>query len=119
MTQAPPQRGLLFWSAFIGLAILTGFWAVFALASGAEEYGGGIYGLIRNSPNAIPWVVLIGVLVLAWRYPFVGGLIYVGAGVFTLLFFKTYQDAVTFVLITLPYLGLGAALAWAGRKGRG
>ena len=40
------------------LLFISIFWFVFALLSGAEEYGGGVKGIITNSPNALPWLLL-------------------------------------------------------------
>lgn len=38
---------------------------VFALVSGSESYGGGLIGIIKNSPNAFPWLLLFGLNYLA------------------------------------------------------
>ena len=43
------------------LIFVSSFWFVFALLSGAEQYGGGIKGVMMNSPNALPWLVFFGV----------------------------------------------------------
>ena len=42
---------------------------IFALISGSEAYGGGFSAIIKNSPNALPWLLYM-VLILAslkWR----------------------------------------------------
>ena len=46
---------------------------VFALVSGSESYGGGLIGIIKNSPNAFPWLLLFGLNYLAWKRELVGG----------------------------------------------
>lgn len=110
------NRGWLFWASFLGLCALTVFWAIFALLSGAEEAGGGLYGLIRNAPNAAPWIALIAVLVISYLFPVVGGVVFVTAGLLSLGFFETYRHITTFTLITLPYLVLGTFMILADRR---
>ena len=73
---------MLKWIARISFLILTLFWGVFALLSGTNEYGGGIGGLIKNSPNALPWIVLLGVNYIAWKKEIAGGVIILLIGLF-------------------------------------
>jgi len=54
------------------LVLVAGFWSVFALLSGAEEYGGGIKGVVMNSPNAIPWLLLFVFVWIVWKRELVG-----------------------------------------------
>ena len=55
---------------------------LFALASGADGYGGGIHGIIKNSPNALPWLALLIFLVIAWKWELVGGILITVLGLF-------------------------------------
>ncbi len=55
---------------------------IFALLSGAEEYGGGLHGIIKNSPNALPWVVLLVIVLIAWKWELVGGILIILLGIF-------------------------------------
>ena len=98
------------YSARTVLVILTTFWFVFALLSGSEEYGGGIKGLILNSPNALPWLVLGVVVFVAFRWELVGGLLIVCMGVFTVFFFNAYKSALIFYAIPVPLLLVGGFL---------
>ncbi len=104
--------------AFIGLILVTLFWTAFALLSGAEQAGGGIAGLIRNSPNAVPWLVALGALTLAHRFPVAVGLAFVAFAVLTLVQFDTHRHVVTFVFFTLPFAVFGALMAWSGKIGK-
>ena len=98
------------YSARTVLAIVATFWFVFALLSGAAEYGGGIKGLLLNSPNALPWV-LLGVLVyVAFKWELVGGLLIAGMGVLTVFFFNAYKSAFVFFAIPVPLVVLGGFL---------
>ena len=55
------------------LVLIAVFWFVFALLSGAEEYGGGFMGVVKNSPNAIPWLILFGFIYGAYKKELIGG----------------------------------------------
>lgn len=59
--------------ARILLLAITTIVFVFALFSGSEEYGGGFIGVIKNCPNAFPWLLLFGLNYLAWKRELVGG----------------------------------------------
>ncbi len=45
------------------------WWVFFAWASGSENAGGGIIGILRNAPNAIPELVVLLILLLTWKHP--------------------------------------------------
>jgi hypothetical protein len=90
------------------------FWFVFALLSGAEELGGGLGGVLRNSPNALPWVVLALLIALAFRFERAGGAMIVLAGGLAALQFNAVQAWQTMVLIPLPVVLCGVALFVTG-----
>lgn len=89
------------------ISIIVSFWFVFALVSGAESFGGGIRGIIMNSPNAIPWLLLIFLVYLVWKKEMVGGVLILIFAVISFFFLKTWQDPIVFSLITLPLLFCG------------
>ena len=60
----------------------------FALLSGSEGYGGGIMGIIKNSPNAIPWAILLIIVLVAWKWELIGGIIIVLLGIAMFYFFN-------------------------------
>ena len=92
------------------LVIVSSFWFVFALLSGSGKYGGGIKGIMMNSPNALPWL-LLGVLVyVAFKWELVGGLLVAGMGVFTVFFFNAYKSAFVFFSISVQLVVLGGLL---------
>ena len=89
------------------LVIVSSFWFVFALLSGAQTHGQGIKAILMNSPNALPWL-LLGVLVfVAFKWELAGGLLIAGMGVFTVFFFNAYKSAIFFFAISVPLLILG------------
>lgn len=81
---------------------------VFALFSGAEQLGGGIEGVILNSPNAIPWAVLLCFVYVAWKWELAGGSLIVLMGLFTLFFFKAFEHPFILFMISIPLLVFGS-----------
>lgn len=74
-------------------------WLTFATISGAEA---GWDGLIRNLPNALPWLVPIVILLFGWNRPEIGGLLFFIFAFFALFFFNTWQDPLSFAIISAP-----------------
>jgi predicted exporter len=46
----------------------------FALLSGTEGFSGGVFDLVKNCPNAAPWVVLLLLAFYAWKNELLGGI---------------------------------------------
>lgn len=61
--------------ALIVLLILSLLLLLFALLSGSQDYGGGFEGLWKNSPNSLPWLVLLVFVIIAWRNKILGGIL--------------------------------------------
>lgn len=101
---------ILRYTSRIILLILSGFWFVFALLSGAEGYGGGIKGIIMNSPNALPWLLLLVFVYIAWKWELVGGSIIIATGLFTIFAFNVFKELFALFLITIPLILLGSFL---------
>jgi len=101
------------------LILVAGFWFVFALLSGGEEMGGGIKGVLLNSPNALPWLPLFGLVYIAWKWEMIGGILIAMMGVFTIFAFNTIREGITFFLISLLLIVLGGCLLgswWLEKK---
>lgn len=89
------------WFALLLLGILV---FVFALFSGSEEVG-----ILKNSPNALPWLVLLVVTIYSWKKPVLGGLLLILAGLALVYFFNFRGDnffLTTFIItMVVPLLG--------------
>ena len=48
---------------------------MFALLSGSAELGGGFMGIVKNSPNALPWLLLLLLIFIAWKWELLGGIL--------------------------------------------
>ncbi len=105
-----------------GLLVMSVFVFFFALFSGAENYGGGIEGIMLNSPNAMPWLILLLFLLIAWHWELLGGVLIMLIGL-TLLYFFNFQGPnfflTTFILtILITILGLFFMISWYLRQKR-
>jgi hypothetical protein len=89
------------------LLIVASFWFVFALLSGSEEYGGGLKGILMNSPNALPWLLLFAFVYVAWRWELIGGILVALMGLYTAFFFDALESPIVFLLISVPLMLLG------------
>ena len=92
----------------IFLLVLSILLLVFALLSGSEAYGGGVSGIIKNSPNATPWLVLLIISGIAYLRPVFGGflILIIGLGMFFFLNFRGNFFLSTFVIsLIIPLLG--------------
>ena len=93
---------------------------IFALLSGSQEYGGGIEGIIKNSPNAIPWLLLLILIFIAWKWELTGGIIITVLGLIMVYFFNFRGPnffLVTFILtLFITALGSFFILSWYLRK---
>lgn len=93
---------------------------IFALLSGAESKGGGVMGIIKNSPNALPWVLLLFLVYVAWKWELVGGIIITALGLFLFYFFNFAGNnffLFTFILtLLIILLGSFFILSWYLRK---
>jgi len=100
------------------LLLIAVFWFVFAMLSGAEGYGGGIKGIIMNSPNALPWLVLLGLVYVAWRWEKNGGGLIIFMGLFTIFAFNAAKHTFVLFAISIPLILLGSMLigSWYLRK---
>ena len=95
---------------------------VFALFSGAENSDGltTFTGIIKNSPNALPWLVILLLVGIAWKYEMIGGTLIALGGLFLVYFFNFTGgnfDIVVFVLtLLITALGLFFILSWQIRR---
>lgn len=98
---------LLYWAPRVLSLVFGLFIFIFSLFSGSEEYGGGFTGVLKNSPNALPWAVLLGIVYLAWKNDKIGGYFFLAFGILSVLFFKTWQDLIVFLIVSFPMLLVG------------
>ena len=95
---------------------------LFALVSGSEQYGGGVRGILQNSPNALPWVILLAALYIAWKRELAGGILITltGIGMLVLFILKANQFfwPVLLLVLVIMLLGIFFILSWYLRRER-
>lgn len=93
---------------------------VFALMSGSEEFGGGFAGIIKNSPNALPWLILLIVNYINYRNELIGGSIIIAFGIAANLYFNLMGPnffLATFMLINIiTFMGMFFVYSWYHEK---
>lgn len=98
------------------LLLVASLLLVFSVVSGSEDYGGGITGLLKNSPNALPWLGLILLIFIAWNYELLGGILIFLCGLWFVYFFNFSGPNfwwITFFLTSIiPIMGLLFILSW-------
>jgi len=83
-------------------------WLIFSLMSGFEQSGG-----FRNLPNGLPWLVMLVLVLIAFKWEIAGAAMLVLYGIFTVLF---YSFGLVFFIISLPIIVLGLILLWLSLK---
>jgi len=84
---------------------------VFALLSSASGFGGELRCIIKNSPNALSWLLLLIINWIVWKSELVGSILLIVFAIATGFFFGGFSDNL-FVLfvITIPLLILAILL---------
>ena len=95
----------LYWTPRIIIIIFILFISIFALDV-FEEYQG-LELLIGLFMHLIPSFILIILLVIAWKWEKIGGWLFIVLSIIFTIFFKTYQDIISFLIISLPVLVIG------------
>jgi hypothetical protein len=84
------------------LLIIALFWLIFSLMSGFENSGG-----FNNLPNALPWLVLLIGVFVAFRWEIVGSVLIILYAIFAMIFFGF---GIVVFIISLPLAILAAIL---------
>jgi hypothetical protein len=116
--------GYIVANIFRSVALFTGFVFgilvfLFALVSGSEAYGGGLMGMVKNSPNALPWALLLLLVGVAWKWEFLGGslILALAAYLFYLLKIFTLFSLAPFVIVLIVLFdGLFFIISWALKR---
>lgn len=87
----------------------------FALLSGSEDYGGGFGGLLKNSPNALPWLLFIALVALSWKQQLLAGVLITVFGA-AMVYFLNFSGPnfwwITFITTALiPLMGIALVIS--------
>lgn len=64
----------------------------------------------------IPTLILIFLLIFAWKRELIGGIIFIAIGILFTAYFNTYQRIDSFILISIPPMLAGALFILSGYK---
>lgn len=98
----------LSWFPRIIILLYAGFISIFALDSfeGHHSFWSMVWHFIAH---LMPTFVVLGVLVLAWRYRIFGGLVFMVLGMIFTIYYGTWRSTELFLMFSVPLFlgGLG------------
>ena len=98
--------------------ILLGFTMVsIAIFTGAIKYGITIENILRNLPNALPWLLLT--LLLAWEYELLGGIVMILLGLGGIYYLQSSLHASQteiYLMWAIISLAVSFILSWSIRQ---
>lgn len=106
-----------------GILVLGFTMVSIAIFSGALRSGITIANILSHLPDALPWLLLLFTLLLAWEYELVGGLIIAILGFAGLYYFSAGNQAVVvnifsevMLMWAIIILGITFILSWVLRQ---
>ena len=99
-------KKVLFWLPRILAIIFILFISLFSLDSfsTSDPFWKELIGFLIH---LVPIYLLIGLLILSWKYKRIGGILYVVLAIIFTIFFDTYEHIFSFLFISLPVLIIG------------
>jgi len=97
---------ILYWLPRILTIVFIAFLGLFAL----DSFGGTepiLYQIAGFFIHLIPNFILIAILILAWKKPQIGGVVFLGLGAIFTIFFNTYEHLLNFLFISGPAFLIG------------
>lgn len=102
------------------LLVVLLFTIVFAALSGSGDYGGGIKGILKNSINASPWLLLLVILFVTWKWELIGGILITSLGFVAMYFlnfpWKGFDWFPFFLSLTIIIFGSFFIISWYLRR---
>jgi hypothetical protein len=90
--------------------ILTILFVLFMTLFALDSFSGNIAVTEKVSGfviHIIPEFILIIILILSWRFPLIGGLLFILNGLIWTIFFKTYTKELNFFILSFPLILIG------------
>ena len=111
------REKILFWIPRVLSIVYIGFLALFALD---VFQPGGTFGyyVVAFLMHLIPNFILLALLIVAWKYEIIGGILFLLSGIIFTFFFETYAMLVSFLLISVPVFLIGVFFLYNGYKKR-
>jgi hypothetical protein len=99
------MKKALFWLPRILAIIFILFISIFALDV-FSEYSG-LELLLALFMHLVPSLILVGLLIVAWKWEKIGGILFILLAIGFFIFFKGYEDLISALITTLPPLIIG------------
>lgn len=100
------MKEILTWAPRILAILFIGFLSLFALDAFDSNHSF-LQRIANFLIHLIPSFILIGCLFVGWKYPILGGLLFLVTGLVFTIYFGTYNNVSNFLLISLPLLVIG------------
>lgn len=81
------------------------------MLSGTSSEGG----MLRNLPNALPWLAVLICVAVAFRWPRLGGAMVLALGLYSVVFFHAWASPVVLFGVSLPLIVLAALVVIAAQ----
>jgi len=78
--------------ARIALAVVSLFWIIFGIIAGTQAEGG-ISALFQDFTNIIPWLAIILLWFIAWKWEILGGLLIIAFSIFMAFHMNVFEAA--------------------------
>lgn len=111
------QRRLVIWSPRVLVMVFAAFVSLFALDVFAEGYGFWET-LVALVMHMVPTVIVLVPLIFAWRWPWIGGVLYLGLAAYYVVMTHGRFEWVTYAIMVAPLLLISILfwIQWGLRK---
>lgn len=66
-----------------------------------------MYYLTALTMHLLPNSIILGLLLVAWKFEKLGGILFILFGVISIIFFDTYSHIINFVIVSFPFFLIG------------
>ncbi|MFH1404569.1 MAG: hypothetical protein ABIH21_00530 [Patescibacteria group bacterium] len=111
------KNKIIIWAPRIIIIAIIAFMSLLSFDVFGEGYGFPEV-LLALFMHLLPQIIMLVILVLAWKKPLIGGIVFICLGVFALYFFRAYEEIISFLIISAPLL-ISGVLFIVSKKGSG
>lgn len=99
------------WAARLLAVLFALFLSLFALDVFGEYDSLGLT-LVALFMHLIPSMLVLAAVAVEWRWPVIGAVAFMLLGITTVFFFRTYEEAITMIIISAPLFFISALFYW-------
>jgi len=104
------------------LVVVTLFWIIFGIATGFQNEGG-TGSIFDNFMNIIPWLAIIILWFIAWRWEIIGGLLIIAFSIYMAFYLNVFEGNSTEGLMIITPMAMTGFMfvfigfrIWAARR---